>query len=544
MKEMDARNIFTDLYKYYVERYISSLMAVAVLSFIAYGFVMFNHTLIGDEWWAFQGTNPDWVVRVGRWMHRIVWVVLGDNYLAPAFTIFFMLTFWWAGLLIVLNTLEVKSTFNAFVFLALFTFSPFWAETVHFKMNHGSIGLGVFFSLTSGCLAWRAAHNFAMGGLSRRVLWYGIASAVLFSLGVSCRQETAPIGPAVFLIVWLRTLYVEPQNQISWPVLSRYFVSFAGVFFVGIVLYWIEVRLSFWLFDLKEMEYGNYQLTTSLVKSAAEVNFVLERLFSYLYQFLFESQYLVPIVAKWLFWASLLINVNIIFYCLKTLPSNAERMGFFCLTGLLITGLVLLPWALGVLRVPNSYRYGGISSLAMVFAGFYLLAVDCQRWSVMRTLAQCLAVILILIFVFQHNAASLVTNNLNRRDWALTERLVAHVERLENFDQVTEGGTGRVQVLVAGRPNVLRGRPFSMPRTGKPMQSSVIECGIFDCHLGRLPTAMNVVQVHSVEYAIVKMDWLATGEQKDLRAALEDMDVWPSEDSIRLLPNRILIVRF
>ncbi len=526
--------------EYLIGRHRDGLLVVILLCLIAYGFVMFNMTLAGDDWSAVwkEGNQYDVVVSLGRWLQRYIWMVFADKLFAPAFTLSFMVALWLVGGLLALRFLAVDDRFAGFAFLGLFVLTPFWAEMVNFKNNHPNAGLATLLALASGLLAWRMVQGQPLGLL--KALSLGLASSLCLALSASGYQAMAPMAPMIFLLGWMRALLRNGFGEVAPTIFVKRLALMVVIFGCGIFLYGLSVYVTQTAYGLGQMAKG-YALSGSLVSSTGELQMTLARFLAYFEQFLFLPQHLVPQFAKWLFLGLLAVYpLALIRRGSKQKPSNAV---WYIGVGLLLAcGFLVLPWLLGIMRTPNSYRYNGIVSLALVYAGFALIALECGPRLLTGRLVKGLALTLILIFVFQHNAASFVTYNLNRRDWSIATRMIERIEAMSDLEAVTENGAKPLIVYPVGRLPTASERPYAMPAHAGPMDSSIVECGVLNCHTIRLYHLLQLSASKTIRY-----DRSAgrVGDRKVrrlFREPLSTMRPWPHPTSIKLLPEGILIV--
>ncbi len=530
--------------EYLIGHHRDSLLVVILLCLIAYGFVMFNMTLAGDDWSAVwkEGNQYDVVVSLGRWLQRYIWMVFADKLFAPAFTLSFMVALWLVGGLLALRFLAVDDRFAGFVFLGLFALTPFWAEMVNFKINHANAGISTFLALASGLLAWRVAQDRHIVPLKAMSL--GLAASLCLALSASGYQAMAPMAPMIFLLGWMRALLRNGFDEVAPALFVKRLALMVVIFGCGVLLYGLSVYLTQEFYGLSQLSKG-YALSGSLVSSTGALQMTLARFLVYFEQFLFLPQHLIPRVAKWLFLGLLAVYpLALIHRSSKLKPLSAV---WYIGVGLLLAcGFLILPWLLGIMRTPNGYRYNGIVSLALVYAGFALIALEsAPRLLTGRMtggLMKGLALTLLLIFVFQHNAASFVTYNLNRRDWSIAARMIERIEAMSDLDAVTDNGAKPLIVYPVGRLPTASERPYAMPAHAGPMDSSIVECGVMNCHTIRLYHLLQLSASKTIRY-----DRSAgrVGDRKVrqlFRGPLSTMQPWPHPTSIKLLPEGILLV--
>ena len=438
-------------------------------------------------------------------------------------------------------TIAINSRSGFFLFVGLFVFSPLWAEHINFELNHASIGLGALFGSLAGFLSWRVVHQIQTRERSAaKIGARALTAAFLFSLSASCNQALALLGLMTFLLALLnRACQLE-----SVPVTARVYIGAVGILFavfgVGLLLYAAEVTVARAIADVDSPE-GYYGLRSSLVSTPEELAISLNRLGAHLYQFFFRGQHLYPFFTK----VSSLLGA-LTFLCIVmarvTHSGNVHRLIVVVTIALVIAGFILTPWSLGVLRVPDSYRYNGIVGASLIGAGFFALAVEHSKIPLIRSALQLLGIGVVATFVLQHNIANLTTHSLNQRDLAISHRILDRIESNENYRKVSR--SQQIRVLTVGTPSVRNTRPFATLPVSGPMDSSKVVCGIFNCQMGRLGNALALYSSDDIEYEVHHYDDTRALDEPQLKDVIDQMQPWPTQSSVRFLDDGQILILF
>jgi hypothetical protein len=120
--------------------------------------------------------------------------------------------------------------------------------------------------------------------------------------------------------------------------------------------------------------------------------------------------------------------------------------------------------------------------------------------------------------------------------------MIERIEAMSDLEAVTENGAKPLIVYPVGRLPTASERPYAMPAHAGPMDSSIVECGVLNCHPTRLYNLLQLSASNTIRYD------RPTGRLRDkevrrlFREPLSTMQPWPHPTSIKLLPEGILIV--
>src|SRR5262249_31137696 len=136
--------------------------------------------------------------------------------------------------------------------------------------------------------------------------------------------------------------------------------------------------------------------------------------------------------------------------------------------------------------------------------------------------------------------ASLVTYENNRRDFAITNRILTRIEQSIAYPNIDKRKP--VALLIYGAPSLSRERPFSPAKRLGPLSDSSISFGVYSCELSRIQFALHLLASDSIRYEVTEPAELdpTTRELVGLRVAT--MPIWPANGSVEFLnPNRVVI---
>ena len=69
--------------------------------------------------------------------------------------------------------------------------------------------------------------------------------------------------------------------------------------------------------------------------------------------------------------------------------------------------ILVAPWSIGVVRLPDSYRYMAVTSASLFYGIVFGIANDHYTNKAVKTALRFATVLVIIVFVFQQNESSL-----------------------------------------------------------------------------------------------------------------------------------------
>lgn len=479
---------------------------------------------------------------MGRPLHGFTWIVAGNNYLAPAFTLTVMIAALLAAGLTFSRLLHLTGELNVFIFLSLIVLCPIWAEHINFKLNHLAVAIATMAAAGASYAIWKATTEDLENpvSLSRSTLYLLFAS-ILIAVAAASRPEMTIFGLSAVALIVLRELPDSPN-----PARTLLITGSAALLAAVVSIVWFGTFVAFTrnLFDISPPAPGNpYGISTTLISNVEDLKLVLERFHNYFWQFLSGDQHLIPAFAKYIFLGSMVFLIAGA-YRYRYLRHQCHRDALIVtlLVTLTVLALLVLPWTLGLIRTPNSYRYNGIVAISLVFAGIVVLAIDYQESQLLKSIGQLGALILILIFFFQSNLASSVTYHVNRRDFAIANRILVRLESEPQFEKLWQRNS--FDILLVGTPKMYIKRPFIAPAASPPMSGSIIQCGVFNCQLGRINDATYLIQYGTTRIRWKPLVGLTAKEKTRVLSEARKMPSWPSGGAMKRISDSEVILKF
>jgi len=511
---------------------------LALGSLAAYGFQAFNLTLAGDDWmlWDEASLNVTFGIQLGRWFQLLVDTTLANALFAPTFTmIAFVLCVITAGF-VQAEIIGLKSKLGVMTYTSALLFHPFWVETASFKLYHISTGIAILLATAAAALVVIASENIVEKQNFRSGVFLLFAASLTLSFVVSIQQTYLFFAVSTCGFWVLNKVTVQPDLEV------RDMFSYIAIILVmilgAIVLYVIEIEIARALYRVDPMPADHpYALGGSLVSSVAELQVTLTRLVSVLTHYLFLPQHFIPMLTKYIFLAALL------FYTVRSVSLAASHNLYRAVIVILgIIALLVMPWSLGIIRVPSPYRYTALVSNIAVYSGILAFAVQYAPTDALRKLFAIGASLIVIIFIFQHNSVAHTTYTLNQQDRSIATRILDRLETNENFPNLVAQST--VNVITMGRLNTIQPRPFDNDELNQALLGPGISgCGVYSCQPIRQYALLNTLQAHSINYRVAYVESFPRERQIVLRAFIAEMEPWPHESSVYITDqNEVIIV--
>ena len=472
-----------------------TLMLLALPLVPAYGFAAFNLNLAGDDWAVRAAGRKSgmatFALQLGRWGAWFIWKHLHLLELTPALSVVVAVSSLLgfgavAGAMLGLH--RDRWAYGAFV--GMMTLSPVWAEAVAFRMSAFVLLAGLV--MTAALLAaWlRCWRLWLRCGWNGRLALGLLGAAGLFMLTAAIYQVLVLLAAVMFWGAVLVDIHERREGENPGRALGRAFGAWAASSAGGLAAYAGSVVLIFAVGDVKPMADDAYQLANN----ASTVSQLLDNVSvvgRHMAQFLFLPQHLGPLVLK----APLWLGGAVLAAAVMGLPLRRGRWGLAIVSAVFLGLILLLPWAVGLLRGERAMRLNALLPLAAVMAlglGLPLLltARSTASQRVLRSVLAAGACLALFVSIHQHNVGQLVTHSLNRRDFAVAQRIL---ERLEADPAYGSLGEAPLMYLYGRMSFPGRGGPFNTPPVHGPMDSSIVGVGILDQQTGRLPMLMQLL---------------------------------------------------
>jgi|GEM_PF-2758289 len=513
----------------------NELVVAFVLLWVAYGFLGFNLSTAGDDWVAL--TDDSILIRYalenGRWIHAWLMVVQDHSRVAPTFSIAVLLMAIVASMAMFANALQLRRRGTVVLFVLLAGCFPFWAEFASFRILHLPGAFALVCSCAYGFVIWRIVQSFRATGWLKRASYVGLAG-LLFSLCAATYQGFLPIG-AMLLGCYLMGALSDGRTEHRALCLSACGLAFA-VLVVGVLLYAGQVSVSRTLTGIGPSPEPAYQLASSLVGSGDDLRQTVTRLGSYLWAFYAEPNHLFPLWPKFLFGGVALVFVVRILFG-SEFSSPGKRAWMVGIIGF----LVLAPWALGLIRLPDPYRYNAIVSAGLIYAVVICYTLDRLNGKWVRVLVTGVGALIALCFLFQQNAASNLTHQTNLRDMAVVNRLLDRLTAAKGYPGLSRHVP--VNVVLSGEFQIARDRPFRSGAVNSVLRSSIVDCDVLRCQPARLDWVTPLASADAVRYRFVRFTDQSPAYQAVLQPVIAQLQSWPASGSLQVVDDATVVVR-
>ncbi len=207
--------------------------------------------------------------------------------------------------------------------------------------------------------------------------------------------------------------------------------------------------------------------------------------------------------------------------------------------------LFLVPFGIILIRKTNisstTFRYNAMFQLATLAAGSAAFSIEIVRRYWWKKIYQVLALVLVVVYAFQINKASMIMYYNNMRDFSIAERVLSRIELLPEYEEMEN-----VKIIPVGFLDTQQGRIFGDGENNEGgMWTIITECpGIFNCQTIRIDEAMWLLSSRDKDFLINPYHQILA---EDIPLVIEflkeePMHPWPAEDSIKVMAdNRIIL---
>jgi len=516
-----------------------------VIAGISYAYPAVNLMFAGDDWHALITPRFQYetAVAMGRWAQVIFYVLSFDkSFMLPLTLILFITSIIICSVLI-LDLGKISNTFFATLVIGLWVTNPVWAEPMSFKILHIPFAFGLFSAVFGVYLAakYRSGRNL----FNKKI---DIIAVFLIAFSASIYQPFILIAGMVMVLDIYLSVIVHKQIS-TWKSLLQRVLHWTVMILTAILLFVLGVYLVQALSGIELTSSGGYSMANSLPRNFQQFLPAFNRFGIYLGQFLFQQQHLWPLWTKVVLWMLIimpLVHVSIT-------PTKPGKKSLMLVVAILaVVSLLIIPFAIGLIRVPNSYKYNSLMGLAAVMPMLLVL----QKKQITGKLSKFFFIPLfltILTFVGSHNRAAVALKLLNQSDLSLTQRILSNLEHNDDFLRLAST-RNNIEVVFSGRIK-RTGKPFKYDKIFNyekalpPMRSSIIRCGIYNCQLRRFGPAIRLIsgydlpQLHGVVWKMFASESLDNSSKAKYRHLLEQMPRWPHQNAIQVLDG-IVFVKF
>jgi hypothetical protein len=507
-----------------VKPYLWPLAVLALFILATFGPFAYSMLLTGDEWsTVFRPTGQaEWAVKIGRWGTRLIWDFTPFRYFNPPYIT--MLSAF-AGLLFGLwaaRLVGLKSVWAVTAFVGIFVLSPTWGMSYLFVLTQFSRALSIFFSLLAVWMALRFCNSTKFSG--KRL--FTAATSVVSLVVTASFYQAAFIYPIIlFFLAQMASAILQPDKFNAIDFWKMRFPRFVALVLIALALYAFSVYAFRVLYGVDAGSVaGNYSalglLSGLIANLQPRIKYVLDALLQfYLYDF-----HMVPAIFGW----SVLIGLLIFVVAAKKISTKGvdSRIAWWLFILLSLGAVLILPFAFGFLR---PLRLNMISSACLLFAFFVAFPIEYLKAGALRSLTAILAGFLIVTGGYQLSSAAVTKHFSNQLDLSLTHRLA---DQLFEGAHITGSNSEKILVLnVVGELSLNKKPPFIFEPSHKPFDTSMVNCGVFDCQTFRLSYALklvgyqNPVEVKRISREDGKL-WLTENLQPAELDQLHRVDSW------------------
>lgn len=449
------------------------LVALAVATaFISYGIFCFNLVIAGDDWTTV--VNGDWLrkytISIGRWAHYSITTLFGKRLFAPTFTFMFLALCQASVLKPLFSMMGIDNTRAKIVFTLLFVSCPLWYEAYIFNMGRMPKGIGLISAVFGASFLLKSAKTEKLELKEKFLVLCGV---LLISLSIGCYQTYlffAIFPLAVFLLHKLIKLEFLNWIKICFNIFLLIVLS--------IITYIIITFLYSEIYNINLSSGGKYGISTLTQESKTNT---IYSTFITIFHFYSEEQLLIPQLFKWI------LSFNVLLYFVivakKLLGTNEKliKISFFIV---LFLFLVIHPFALGFFRGDEVFRYNSMNALSISLAFFLIQGLVITKNAKLRNVNTIVLGAIIIWFNFSNSSASFSKYISNKRDFALSEKLLSYIHESPNY-----GNTSKAvyKIYFAGRnPYMKEQRPFDIVNDNEFDFKSIINQGVWDGQIGRM----------------------------------------------------------
>jgi len=511
--------------------YYTSTLIIFILGLASYAFFAFQLTIVGDDWsvLVFKDHLYKYTFKIGRWAHGLLTNLFNMRQFAPPFTFFFLLSSISISSAFILKIFNFKHISEKLLFSALFVSFPIWYEV--FIFNTGRIPKG-FGLLTSVISAYILIQLYNKNKNSFAFYLMLLASILLGAFSIGCYQIY--ILFAVFIINC--HFLINIKNWSSKELVSNIVKVICWLFGV-VVSYYLITKIFTILYEVRVTPDDRYSIM--VIPENIDTKLILKN-FSLIVKYYTSGQLLIPL---WIKLMSLFSTAFFFLYFIKSTYFNNNKSSLFKVT-IGIIGLLLLligPWILGFIRDGNNFRYNSLSHLSISFA-FFLVFVLTKLSNKNLRLVYILTLISMIIWMsFTNSAAAFGKYLENKRDFALTEKLLFYIHQSPNY--TGNPNKGYNVYFVGKNPYPLNEIPFDMSNDYDLNITNLINSGVWDVQIQRIKAIFKILGEPGLNYNIhpnaSKKSKTITKSylMKNMIGEFKNIKNWPHKNSLVSLKN-------
>jgi len=506
------------------------------LMLISFGYFATNLAIAGDDWTSITTNNflGRLTISVGRWMHySISWLFEGKLY-APTFTFGILILFKLISVWLITKIFKFENSFQKLFFAALFVTVPIWYEAYLFQMGRIPKGLGLLSSVLSAYLfIFAFKDEFSL----KKTVPLLILSATFLTLSMGCYQTYSFFAIIIVLIYFLQSEFDGIK-----PFLVQG-LSLIGVFIVAVGLYYLVTALFLNFHDLKIHDGGRYD-----IKNVVTSNSIVDSIkgnFTKIKDFYGKAQLLIPQFTK------LLLVFSFLLFLMKTfiIGSKNKVKGQFVIKTIKLICLIviiILPFILGFIREKSPLRFNSVTSLSIVFAYFLSFPLIFRNWFGRIWIVVLTAIV--ITFCFWNSAASFSKFISNKRDIALSEKLLNYIHASPNY--TANPKTMYKIYFIGDNPYLESKRPFDIIIDSKFRITSLINTGVWDGQIGRMKNIFTILGEQGKRFTFYPSNSIKSKEiskqlvLEKMYGEYKDIKNWPHKNSVVSIKDtkKILVI--
>jgi hypothetical protein len=508
--------ILSSLSKISAETKVIFILGLAV-SYLAFGYSAANLSFAGDDWESPWLDSPVifWSIEMGRWLAGILWLLQESLTLMPFLTTNICMILIVISAIRIAPIITLNNADNSLFAVLIIATVPFIMEWYTFEVHQIAMPLAFLLSVEG----FRAYEK----------NW--IISIIFFVCAVSIYQSMFSVILILFLLRFNKWFLFDKSIFYKERLKSSF--KFLVIIFLSVLLYALLVKLSWVIMNVGPYGQSKYSLTAHYVTSfdilLKQVKTILGLVASFLF---FENSYY-PLYLKILFLIFLVICGIFIF-------KKAENMQKSIISMVILFFALCSVWLILLVRQDSSVRYNGLVPIGIWMAGIYCYAEAWANTKKRRLIIWSLCGVMILGFVYQHNAAFASLQLKNKRDFEIASKILERIESNKKFRSLSKL-KGGVPIMMTGKMDLNNAKPFGYNNSSRFYSSlgpNIVTCGVFDCQVGRCKRLFDFIKAHRINYNTTLNDeQIANGNQLS-----KDMAPWPDYNSIKVT-DRLVVVK-
>lgn len=513
------------------------IILCGILILAGYGFLATNIIIAGDDWTSLTINNylGNLTIKVGRWMHYMLSWLFEGKLFAPTFTFGAFVFAKLLSVYITTNLFNFENGLQKLFFALIFVSFPIWYEAYLFQMGRVPKALGLLSSVLSASVFINAFKNeFSV----KHTLPLLILASVLLTLSMGCYQTYC-----FFAIIIVLIYLVQSKFESLKTFLIQGF-SLIGVFVFAVGLYYLVTTLFLNFHNLTIHDGGKYDIknvvTTTSIGTTVKNNLIKIK------DFYTKAQLLIPQFVKVLLLISLMIFVFKQFFTKSKDQIQKQRISQQSLKILCLLVIMVLPFILGFIREQSPLRFNSITSLSIVFAFFLSFPLIFKNW--VRNVWVIVLTTVVITFTFWNSAASFSKLISNKRDFALSEKLLNYIHESPSYNSNQK--TLYKIYFIGNNPYLKDNRPFDISSNSDFRIMSLINSGVWDGQIGRMKNIFNLLGEPSERFRIFpsysadSKKFSKTHVTKNMIGSFSEVKNWPHKSSVVSLENSNTILVF